>query len=194
MVDRFLLKGFVFDRLSDDEFFRFCQENKDWKIERNHKCEILIMEPTGAEGGMYEASVITELGIWNKASGAGKVFSSNAGFTLSDGSMFSPDASWVSNEKWESVSASEKQKFAALCPEFVVEIRSRTDRIDDLKVKMNRWVLNGAQLAWLIDPYEEKAYIYAPGAAEKVVVSFDAELSADPLLPGFVLSLKALRG
>lgn len=181
--------------MSDDEFFEFCQQHPELRIERSAQHEILIMSPTGSRSGKRNARLNGQLYQWfNINQQLGEVFDSNTGFTLPDGSVLSPDASWVSAAKWNALTTEQQDKFAPVCPEFVVELKSATDSLKTLQAKMLDWLRNGARLAWLLAPETETAYLYRPGQPEpETVQGFDNELSGEAVLPGFRLRLAELR-
>lgn len=177
--------------LTDEELIAFSRKNKPYRIERNKYGEITIMTPVGGLGSEREAFVISELNYWNRDYGKGRVFSSNGGFNLPDGSTLSPDASWVSESRWQSLTYSQKEQYPPLCPDFVVEIRSRTDSKKILKAKMQTWIDNGAQLAWMIDPYEATLTIYRPGQEPEVLLRPDS-VEAEAPVAGFRLTTSNL--
>ncbi|MBC6990065.1 Uma2 family endonuclease [Hymenobacter sp. BT491] len=180
--------------MSDDEFFDFCQLNSDLRIERTANHEILIISPTGSRSGKRHARLNGQLYTWFITAKTGEIFDSNTDFILPDGSMLSPDASWVSAAKWNAPTTEQQDKFAPVCPEFVVELKSASDSIKTLQAKMLDWLRNGAQLAWLIVPETETAYIYRPDRTEpEVVQGFDNELFGENVLQGFHLRLAELR-
>ncbi|MBC6608016.1 Uma2 family endonuclease [Hymenobacter sp. BT188] len=188
-----LLGGSYLERMSDDEFFDFCQQHPDLRIERTANHEIIIMSPTGSLSSQRNAEINFQLSLWNRERRLGRVFDSNGGFRLPDGSMRAPDAAWLANARWNALTLEQQKKFAPLCPEFVLELASETDSVTDLQAKMLDWLSNGAQLAWLIVPETETAYIYRPGQPEpEVVQGFDNELSGEAVLPGFRLRLAEL--
>ena len=176
---------------TDDDLLLFSRQNRTFRIEKNAEGELIILTPLGGSGGRWEASVIGKLSSWAELDGRGQVFSSNTGFNLSDGSTLSPDASWVSNERWYALSPKQKQKFPPLCPEFVIEVRSGTDRASVLCGKMELWIANGAQLAWMIDPRAASLTIYRPGRNPEVLQRPDA-VEAEAPVDGFRLSLRTL--
>ena len=174
--------------MSDEEFFEFCQINDTLEFERDSHGNIILMSPTGSIGGGFNADVITALNNWNRQSGLGKVFESSSGFKLPDGSVRSPDASWVRKERWNAISRMEKEKFAPICPDFVIEIRSMSDGLQYLMDKMKEYISNGAQLGWLIDRFDEKVYFFRiDGTVE--VKQITEILSDDEILPGFSIDL-----
>ena len=154
--------------MTDPELEQFSSENRLFRVERESNGELLVMSPTGTEGGSTEADVVIELGIWARADGRGKVFGSNAGFTLPDNSVRAADAAWVSWERWHSLTDSQRKGFAPLCPEFVIEVRSESDRLPQLRAKMQLWLENGAELAWLVDPLRKAVEVYRLGEAAEV--------------------------
>lgn len=180
-------------QFSDDEFFEFCQKNQELNIERDADQNIIIMSLTGSLSGKNESIVLVELGIWNKMNQSGHIFSSSTGFNLPDSSMRSPDASWVSNEQWDQLTLPQKQKFAPVTPEFVVEIKSPSDSLKELQMKMEEYINNGVKLGWLIDVEQELVFIYSPKHTPKSVTGFDQTLKADDTLPGFELDLSLLK-
>jgi Uma2 family endonuclease len=150
-----------FDRtMTDDELFRFCGRNEMLRVERDSNGELILMSPSGLDGDDANAEIITQLRNWARKDGRGKSFGSNAGFTLPDGSMRSPDAAWLSLERWKALAPRERERFGHVVPEFVIELRSRTDGLKELQKKMRIWIANGVELAWLIDPKRKVVEIY----------------------------------
>lgn len=129
------VKGVLHDDMSDEEFFNFCQQNPDLRIERDSNNQIFIMAPTGLYTGSNNPGINSELYVWNKKSKAGQVFDSSTGFTLPDGAIFSPDDSWISNERIKEPTDEEKKKFAPLCPDFIIELKSPSDNLKQLKIR-----------------------------------------------------------
>lgn len=178
--------------MTDEEFFTFCVANKHLRIERDEYKQIIIMPPSGSESGSQNSEVNYAVQHWNKQTGLGKVFESSAGFTLLDGSVRSPDVGWVTAEKWNAVSKEERKKFAALAPDFVVEVLSPTDSLKSTKEKMQKWIANGVRLGWLIAPEHKLVFIYrADGTVDKLE-GFGKTLSGEDVLPGFVFDLSVL--
>jgi Uma2 family endonuclease len=154
---------------SDDELERFSRANEALQIERDANGELIVMSPVGTEGGSTELEICTELLLWARADGRGKVFGPSAGFTLSDTSVRAPDAAWVSLDRWNALTEQQrKHSFAPICPEFVIELRSQKDRLKELREKMQMWIANGAELAWLIDPIRKVVEVYRPGEEPEV--------------------------
>jgi Uma2 family endonuclease len=174
--------------ISDDELMLLSQRNPIYRIERNAKGELEIMSPTGGKGGRLESRVIRELDLWADQYG-GASFSSSVGFRLPDGSVLSPDAAWVSEARWNSLSDREQRKFPPLCPDFVIEILSETDTRTVLEAKMKLWGDNGAQLAWMIDPFAETISIYRGHNEVKVLVRPEFVEAGEPVA-GFRLTLE----
>jgi len=180
--------GPLLKRLSEQEFFDFCQWNSFWRIELTADGDLIVMPPAGTETGNENFNLSTLFGIWVRENGTGLGFDSSTGFTLPNGAMRSPDVAWIRRERWERVPADERKRFAPICPDFVVELRSPTDTLKMLQEKLEEYIANGAQLGWLIDPLQRKVYVYRPGV-EMVVLEDPKEISGDPDLPGFVLEL-----
>lgn len=186
------LKGDYIESMTDDEFFRFCQDNRDLKFERTADNKIIVMSPTFFITGDRNSEIITQLRMWNKRSRLGRVVDSDTGFYLPNGAMRNPDAAWVSHERLKTIDPTELQKFPHLVPDFIVELKSKSDRFQDLESKMNEWMENGCRLGWLIDADEEKVYVYEE-KSRRVHVGFDSPISGDPILPDFELHLSELR-
>lgn len=182
-----------FPPMNDEEFFDFCQRNQEWHMERDKNGNVIIMAPVNFNSGWQEGEVFGELREWNKQSKMGKTFSASTGFKLPNTAIRSADAAWVSNEKIFTLTEQEKRTFAPVCPEFIAEVRSTTDRLKKLQTKMQEWIENGTQLAWLIDPETEKAWIYRADGSVSVVKDFDQQLSGEDVLPGFEFDLSLLR-
>ncbi|MDZ8104831.1 MAG: Uma2 family endonuclease [Nostoc sp. DedQUE12a] len=176
-------------QITDEQFFEFCQVNRDLRIERNKFGELVIMPPTGSETGNREINISGQLWVWSEQDGTGITFSSSTGFKLSTGAERSPDASWIKLERWNSLSPEQQQKFAPICPDFVVELKSPSDNLQTLKEKMEEYMNEpGIQLGWLIDRKQAKVYIYRPGLSEECLDN-PASVSGDPILPGFILNM-----
>ncbi len=183
------IKGFT-----DEQFFRFCVQNRDFRIERNNdKKNIIIMPPTGSETGDRNSEINFQLRNWNHKYKAGYCFDSSAGFTLPSEAMWSPDAAWISNERWEKIPEQDKKQFAHICPDFIIELRFESDVLKTLQDKMQEWMDNGCRLAWLIDPGEEKVYIYRENKTNDVISSFDKKVSGEDVLIGFELELNKIK-
>jgi len=192
MIDNILLDTSAFGQLSDEQFFDFCQQNRDLRIERTASGQIIIMTPTGGITGNRNSEILFQLNLWNKKDQGGYVFDSSTGFTLTDTSVLSPDASWVRKERWEALSVEQQEKFPPLCPDFVIELRSKTDNLTELKKKMNAWMKNGCQLAWLIDPENQQVFTYKPNGKPTTIQGFGNTLSGENVLPGFRFDLQVL--
>jgi len=176
-------------RLSDDEFIAFCQANEPYQFETNERGEIVMMTPMGGEGGNLEGYVFRELDYWVERSGKGYAFNASVCFRLPDRSRRMPDAAWVPLEKWNALSRDEKRKFPPFCPDFVVELRSESDRASAVERKMGMWMANGAQLAWLIDPIRKLAIIYRPGQKPETKLRPDF-LDGEGPVDGFRLKME----
>ena len=177
--------------ITDDQFFDFCQLNRDLRIERNHLGDLLIMSPTDSEADQRNFNLIGQLGIWIKQDGTGVGFGSSGGFTLPNGAVRSPDAAWIKRTKWEIIPAEKRKKFAPICPEFVVELRSENDSLSTLKEKMQEYINNGTQLAWLIYRKQRQVFIYRPNCGVEELDN-PQTLTGEDILPGFVLDLSEI--
>ena len=179
-------------RFTDDEFFDFCQENRDLRFERNANGEIIIMSPTGGLTGKKNGKLSAKLDLWNEERGLGEVFNSSTGFIIPSGATRSPDAAWIAKSRWESLSYEQQEKFPPLCPDFVVELVSPSDALKSLQEKMDEWMENGCRLGWLLYPKGEKAWVYEGGEPQEIN-GFDQTLSGGTVLPGFTFDLKWLK-
>jgi Uma2 family endonuclease len=178
-------------RLSDDEYWAFCQANPDLRVERTAEGEIVFMPPTGGESDYRSAEVVGELRQWAKLDNSGKAFGSSVQFILPDGSGLSPDAAWVSNEGLFPLSKQERRKFLHLTPEFVAEVLSPSDNLNEAKAKMQQWIANGVQLAWLIDGDAKTVYVYRKGRPMRSRRGI-TELAGEGPVQGFVLNLTTI--
>ena len=186
LPDRLLL------RVTQEQFVALVRANRDLRLERTATGELIVNPPTGGETGKRNAKIGTQLGIWCEANEQlGEYFDSSTGFDLPNGANLSPDASFVRREKWEALTPEEREGFIPLCPDFVVELRSKTDSLKDLRTKMQEYMDNGTQLGWLIDPKNKRVEIYRAGQAVEVVENAIA-LSGEEVLPGFTLSLQRI--
>jgi len=175
-------------RMTDDEYFQFCADNSDLRIERTAEGDIVIMPPVGGEGSYQNSELTGELRAWARKDGRGRAFDSSVEYFLPSGAAYSPDASWVLRSRLDKLSKDEKRRFPRLCPDFVVELKSPSDRLGKLKAKMHEWIDNGAQLAWLLDPDHRTVYVYRPGSAPEQLVNPERVVGEGPV-DGFILEL-----
>ncbi len=178
-------------QLTNDQFFEFCQLNQDLRFERTARGELLIMPPTGTGTGGRNFRLIGQLFVWTEQNKTGIGFDSSTGFILPNGSTVSPDAAWIKLERWNALSTEQQEKFAAISPDFVVELRSSSENLTVLKAKMQEYINNGVKLGWLIARKYKKVYIYRP---QMLVECLDnpVTVSGDLELPGFVLNMSKI--
>ena len=174
--------------MDDDEYFEFCAQNRKVRIEREATGEIVIMPPAGFESGYRNNEIGRQLANWAKKDGRGVALGSNTEYFLPNGAAFAPDASWVSKQRLADFTKDQKKKFLHLCPEFVIELMSPSDRLSKAMAKMVQWVENGAALGWLIDADRRIAYIYRPGQEPEEMAEPDYLLGEGPV-SGFRLEL-----
>jgi Uma2 family endonuclease len=177
--------------LSDEQFFQLCQQNELVQFERNADGTLVLMPLVGGTTSTRNASLTAQLGMWNRDDKLGIGFDSSTGFTLPNGAVRSPDASWLKCERWDALTQEQKERFAPVCPDFVAELRSATDCLKRLQSKMREYRDNGARLGWLIDLENQKVEIYRSNQAVEVLES-PATLSGETVLPGFVLNLELI--
>jgi Uma2 family endonuclease len=178
-------------RLSDDELFELCARNRDLRIERTHEGELVVMSPTGGETSRRNAALVAALVVWALKDGSGVVFDSNGGFVLPNGAERAPDASWVRKARWDALTPPQRDRFPPLCPDFVVELRSPSDSLDDLHAKMAEYVANGAGLGWLLDSETRRVWVYELAGAATCLEN-PATVSGGSVLPEFALVLASI--
>lgn len=175
-------------RLTEEQFEKLCQNHADAKFELSDKGELIVMPPTIPESGWKNTKLITRTEIWSEQDNTGIVFDSSTMFTFPNGSKRSPDVSWMTKEKWENLSESERRRFARVVPDFVIELRSPTDFLGDLQEKMKEYIENGVRLGWLIDPVERKVHVYrANGEVE--ILENPKIVSGEDVLKNFELNV-----
>ena len=174
--------------LTDEQFYRLCQANRDIQLERSAAGALIIMSPVGGKSGNREADLITDLTLWNRKTALGKVFSSSTIFKLPNGGDRSPDAAWVELSRWQALTPEQQEGFPPICPDFVIELRSKTDSLPPLREKMQEYLGSGLRLGWLINPKDQKVEIYKAQTAVETI-AFPAHLSGDDVLPGFDLTV-----
>jgi Uma2 family endonuclease len=178
-------------RMSLEDFYDFCEENRDLRIERTKEGNVIIMPPAYSETGRKNFNLAVDFGIWARQDKTGIGFDSSTGFTLPNGATRSPDVSWIRLERWNTLPKEKRKKFAKIAPDFVIELRSETDRLRDLQKKMREYTENGVLLGWLIDPQNKRVHIYRPQTETKVLEN-PKEVSGEPFLKGFILNLKEI--
>jgi Uma2 family endonuclease len=183
--------------LSEEQFFRLCSDNPDLRFELTAQKELIIMPPAFPQTGWRNNRICYRLTQWADEDGTGYVFDSSAGYTLPNGATRGPDASWIRRDHWKALGdeaeEEKKERFAHICPDFVVELMSISDRLKEQQAKMVEYIANGARLGWLIDPFDERVYIYRPDRPVECVEN-PAHVSGDPVLPGFVFNASEIFG
>jgi len=177
------------ESLDDDEFFQFCLANPDVRIERSAQGEIIFVPPAGWESDDRNLEVAAHLRIWAKRDKRGRAFGPTAEYLLPTGAAFGPDAAWVSNERIATVPKPQRKKFPSVCPEFVIEVMSPSDRLRKAQEKMQEWMRGGAELAWLIHGDKQTVYVYRAGQAEPEVLIGVSKVSGEGPVAGFELDL-----
>ena len=195
-VEDFFLKYGAFESqipLSKQDFIGLIEIFPDLQIEREANGIISVMSPLKKGSGKRENRLNFLLNLWNESQGKGQVFGPNGTYDLPDGAIKMPDVSWLSPER-QAEEPDDEESFIQVVPDFVVEIRSKTDRLAKLQQKMtNNWLANGVKLAWLIDPYKEQVFVYRQGKEVECVKGFEQKLSGEEVLPGFELNLSEMR-
>ena len=174
-----------------EEFTAFAANYPELRTELTQEGELVIMPPAFSETGSKNADVTADLVVWNRTKKIGKVFDSSSGFTLPSGARRSPDTAWIAQTRWDLLTEDQRKGFSQICPDFVMELRSITDRLSAVQAKMHEYRGNGARLGWLIDPRSQRVEIYRPGQ-EVEILDNPTSLSGEEVLPGFVLSLEGI--
>lgn len=177
--------------LTDEQFFKLCQRNRDYQFERTAEGELIIMPPTGSDTGRRNIKIAAQLELWSSQNNLGVAFDSSSGFKLPNGADRSPNASWVRQDRWAALTPQQQERFAPLCPDFIVELRSPSDRLQPLQAKMQEYLNNGARLGWLIDRANQRVEVYRQGREVEMLQSLSS-LSGEEVLPGFVLDLREI--
>ncbi len=175
-------------RVTHEEFEKLCQDNPERALELTATGELIVMPPVGGESGNSELELGADLVFWNRQTRLGKTFSSSTVFVLPNGAQRSPDAAWVELSRWEALTPEQRQKFPPLAPDFVIELRSATDRLPPLQEKMEEYRANGVRLGLLIDPKNQRVEIYRLGQ-ELSVLESPTSIDCSEVMPGFILSL-----
>jgi Uma2 family endonuclease len=185
------LIGLMHQRVTPEQYEQLVYKHRDLRLELTSSGELIIMPPTGLQSSRRNSNFSGQLEAWAENDGTGVCFGSCGIFALPNGAMRMPDASWIRRDRWERLTEEQQDRFGPLCPDFVVEVRSRTDRLRPLREKMLEYMANGALLGWLIDPLERRVYVYRPDC-EPVILENPETVSGDPLLRGFTLNLTKL--
>jgi Uma2 family endonuclease len=173
--------------VSDAEFETLCRDNPDLRLERTREGAVRMNPPAGGWTSSGNQEISWQLGNWWAAHERGRVFDSNGGFRLPDGSTLSPDAAYLSEERLRALPKGELRSFPRVCPDFVVELLSESDTVAAARAKMVDWIANGARLAWMIDPYRREAWVYRPGKDTECVAP--ETLAGEGPVEGFQLNL-----
>ena len=174
--------------MTDEEFTAFCAEHPDLNFEMTAEGEIIVMAPTHSFTGVRNSDVNTQLNNWSRKRRRGFVCDSSTGFVLPNGARRSPDASWTLKSRIKVGDSRKREGFWHLCPDFVIEIKSKSDRLATLRKKMREYLENGAQLGWLIDPERRSVEIYRPGCEVETLTGI-GEIEGEGPVAGFVLDL-----
>jgi Uma2 family endonuclease len=175
-------------RFTDDEFEQLAAANRKLRIELSATGELILMPPTGGETGNRNFEIYIDLGIWNRQQGLGKAFDSSTGFRLPNGATRSPDAAWITLDRWENLTSAQRKRFLPLCPDFALELVSETDDVKDTRAKMQEYLDNGLRLGWLINPKARQVEIYRPSQAVELL-NAPKSLNGEDVLTGFSLNL-----
>ncbi|NBD18162.1 MAG: Uma2 family endonuclease [Cyanobacteria bacterium] len=179
------------DSISERQLEALARDNPDARLETDSQGHLIFMSPTGGETGNRNGELFFQIKLWNKQSKLGQVFDSSTGFKLSNGAVRSPDVSWVANSKWNSLTKQQKRKFVPLDPDFVLELMSPTDDLDELQNKMKEYINCGVNLGWLINPDDRQVEIYRP-VKKKEVLNNPLTLSGEDILSGLVVDLSEI--
>ena len=188
MVPNRLVLDFSAVKITHDQFLQLCADNRELRMELSATKELIVMPPGGLETGRQETELARQVSNWSLQDGNGLAFGSNAGYTLPNGAVRAPDVSWIPLDRGESLGKDEQQRFGHTFPNFVIELRSPSDRLSDIQAKMVEYIQNGARLGWLVDPQLRQVHIYRPGQQVELLDAPES-VSGESVLPGFVLDL-----
>jgi Uma2 family endonuclease len=178
-------------KLTDEQFEQLALANRDIRLELTARGELIIMPPTGGETGNRNFELYLDLGNWNRQTRLGKAFDDSTGFQLPNGAKRSPDLSWITIKKWGSLSVEDRKKFIPLCPDFVVELVSESNDLEDTRKKMRAYLDNGLRLGWLIVPKTQIVEIYRLDREVEYLQS-PTTLSGEEILPGLIVDLQPI--
>jgi Uma2 family endonuclease len=178
-------------RMTDEQFYELCRANPDVKFERNARGDLLIMAPTGGETGQSNANLTADFVIWNRKSQLGSVFDSSTGFKLPNGANRSPDVAWVRRDRWDALTPDQRKRFPPIAPDFVLELMSPTDTLQETQAKMREYIENGVKLGWLLNAETKRVEIYRP-SEDVEILDAPKTLSGEDVLPEFTLNLDSI--
>ena len=179
------------DQFTDNEFYSFCLANPELRIERDEHGQIFFEMPTGTKTSFKNADLVADVVIWNRKTRSGRVSESNGGYKLPDGSTRAPDVAWVSHERWNAATDEEQDKFAQICPDFVIELASDKYEAEWLRKKLKKYLRNGVRLGWIVDPFTQQTIVFRPDH-EPLTAPFTDELTGYDVMPGFTLQMSSL--
>ncbi|MBS3026233.1 MAG: Uma2 family endonuclease [Dolichospermum sp. DET50] len=180
-------------QLNENQFYQLCRENPEVKFERSADGKLLIISPTGGITGNKNAEISADFGMWNRQTKLGVCFDSSTCFKLPNGANRSPDVAWIQNDRWNSLTAEEQEKFPPIAPDFVLELMSPSDTLQETQAKMQEYINNGVKLGWLINRKMRQVEIYRLGKPIEIL-DFPQELSGEDILPGFILDMQIIWG
>lgn len=175
-------------KVSDDELLQLSSDNPETRFETTKERKLIIMSPTGSNSGRRNSSLIAQVWLWNTQAALGEVFDSSTGFTLSNGAIKSPDVSWIQLERWNELTQQQQDKYAPIDPDFVIELKSTTDKLSNLQEKMAEYIDCGVRLGWLINPTDKQVEVYRIGCSQEILDNPIA-LSGEDVLPGLTVDL-----
>jgi Uma2 family endonuclease len=190
-IEPFLTLDLRSIKITPKQFESLCRDNPDLRLELTATGELIVMPPTGSKTGVRNSALISMIDQWATKDGTGLSFDSSSGFTLPNGAIRSPDVAWVRLERWESISKRDQEGFAPLCPDFVIELRSPADRSAEIEEKMEEYILSGARLGFLIDPFEKRVSIHRPGQPVRNLENPE-QIYGDPELAGLIIDTNRL--
>ncbi|BAZ85179.1 Uma2 family endonuclease [Dolichospermum compactum] len=178
-------------QLTDNQFYQLCRENPEVKFERNADGKLLIISPTGGIIGNQNAEIATDFALWNRQSKLGVCFNSSTCFKLPNSANRSPDVAWIRKDRWDKLTLEEQEKFSPIAPDFVLELISPSDSLQETRAKMQEYMNTGVKLGWLINRKMGQVEIYRLGKPVEIL-DFPQELSGEDILPGFILNMEII--
>ena len=178
-------------RMTREEYRSFVDANPELRVEMTAQGEVIVMPPAHTRTGYQNGEIFRQVSNWALADGRGVAFDSSTGYDLPNGANRAPDVSWVLKSRIAELTPEERFDYYPLCPDFVIELRSKSDRLSTLQAKMREYLANGARLGWLVDPLERSVHVYRAGALPQVLTE-PAAITGDPELPGLIVDLTTI--
>jgi Uma2 family endonuclease len=174
--------------MTDEQFAQFCAEHPDLFFEMSAEGELIVMPANYTLTAARHRAILTQLDRWAQLKRDGTVTDAAGGFLLPNGARRAPDAAWTLKSRVRALDPTTLERYWHLCPDFVIEVGSPTDRWRALREKMREWIDNGVKLAWLIDPENRTVEVYRPSGGVEVLTNLET-LSGEGPVEGLIMDL-----